>query len=356
MEKIRIAFIGMDHVHVQTLWREFVKYPDVYEIVGIADYPKHCPDMVEYKKRHNWPKQELVVWEDYKELLSKDIDVAVVTTNIKDHTNCAVEILGMDIHTVLEKPMAVNMEDAKTMYEAYKNSKAELIINWPVAWFSSFRKVKELLDEGVVGDLLRVQYRTPSTRGPYSLKDHTEEELRNMWWYQSDKGGGSIFDYAGYGCTLSTWLTGKCAKSVMGLKKNFMQKFCDCEDYSTFIVDFGDCVGFVEGSWSTCHSGDIPTGPIVYGTKGTIVADRYDSHVKVYLDNRQFPDVESPYMDIDTQPIEDNIASNVMDFLLNDKPLFEMVTADFNMKVMSCLDAAIRSTDSGKAEEGERYE
>lgn len=352
MKKLRVAFIGMDHVHVQTIWREFVKYPDYYEIVGIADYPLHCPDMVEYKKRHNWPKQDLVIWDDYKELLSKDIDVAVITTNIKDHAKCAVETLGMNIHTILEKPMAVSMDDAKIIYEAYKKSDAELIINWPVAWFASFRKAKELLDSGIIGDVIRVQYRTPSTRGPYSLKDHTEEELKNMWWYQSDKGGGSIFDYAGYGCALTTWFTGKRAKRVMGMKKNFMQTFCECEDYSNFIADFGDCIGFIEGSWSTCHSGDIPTGPIVFGTKGTIVSDRYDSHVRVYLDNRQFPDVESPYKDIDVPAIEDNVALNVLEFIRDKKPLFEMVTPDFNMKVISLLDAGIRSCESGKAEEG----
>ena len=356
MSKLKIAFIGMDHVHVQTLYREFVKYPDVYEIVGIADYPKNCPDMIEYKKRHNFPKQDLVIWDDYKTLLNQGIDVAVITTNIKDHTKCAVETLGMNIHTVLEKPMAVTMEDAKIMYDAYKNSKAELVINWPVAWFSSFRKAKEIVDSGVIGDVLRVQYRTPSTRGPYSLKDHTEDELRAMWWYQSDKGGGSIFDYAGYGCNLTTWFAGKCAQRVTGMKKNFMQKFCDCEDYSNFIADFGDCIGFIEGSWSTCHSGDIPTGPVVFGTKGTVVCDRYDSHVRVYLDNRQFPDAESPYQDIDTQPIEDNIALNLSEFILDNKPLFEMVTVDFNMKVMGLLDAGIRSCESGKTEEVISYE
>ena len=33
MEKIRVAFIGMDHVHVQTLANDFVKYSDRIDIL-----------------------------------------------------------------------------------------------------------------------------------------------------------------------------------------------------------------------------------------------------------------------------------------------------------------------------------
>ena len=353
MKKIRVAFIGMDHVHVHTLAYDFSRYPDRIEIVGIADYPKHQPDKLEYKKAHNFPKNDLKIWEDYKELLRQDIDVAVITTSVKDHTDCAVEVLGMNIHTLLEKPMAMNMQDAKRIYKAYKESSAELIVNWPIAWFPAYRKAKEFADSGIIGDILRVQYRTTQTRGPYNLNDHTEEELKDMWWYQSEKGGGSLCDYAGYGCTLTTWITGKVAKGVMGIKKNFMQKFCDAEDYSAFLIDFGDSVGFLEGSWSTGHHGDLATGPIVYGTKGIVVADRYDKVVRVYLDKRLYPDATSPHIEHEVSWIEDNIALNVADFIQHKTPLFDMVTADFNMKSMVALDAGARSCESGMMEKGE---
>lgn len=353
MEKIRVAFIGMDHVHVQTLANDFVKYPDRIDIVGIADYPSHNPDTWQNKKKLNFPQHDLKVWEDYKELAAQNIDLALVTTNIKDHADCAVELLGMGIHTLLEKPMATSMADAKRMYDAYKNSTAQLIVNWPIAWFPAFRKAKELSDASAVGRILRVQYRSPSTRGPYKLGDHTEDELKQMWWYQSDKGGGSICDYAGYGCTLATWFTGKTAKRVMGMKKNFFHPFAaDIEDYSVFTIDFGDSIGLIEGSWSTMNNGQIATGPIVYGSEGVIVADRYDTQVKIYRDLLPYQPSPTPNEVYDIQPIEDNIAINVADFIQKGEPLFDMITAEFNMKVMVAFDAGIRSCNSGIAEEG----
>ena len=157
-------------------------------------------------------------------------------------------------------------------------------------------------------------------------------------------------DYTGYGCVLTTWFVGKPAERVMGIKKNFLQPFCDCEDYATFTLDFGDSVGFLEGSWSTGHGGNLATGPIVYGSEGIIVADRYDSWVRVYLDPRLHPDAPSPYLAVETAPLADNIAKNVLDFVQNGTPLFEMITADFNLKAMVAFDAGIRSCENGQVE------
>jgi glucose-fructose oxidoreductase len=210
--------------------------------------------------------------------------------------------------------------------------------------------VKELADTGTVGDVLRVQYRSPSTRGPYKLNEYTPQELSKLWWYQHNRGGGSICDYAGYGCVLTTWITGKVAKRVSGFKKNFFLPFSDVEDYSTFTIDFGDSIGLIEGSWSTMNNGEIPTGPVVYGTEGVIVGDRFNPQVKVYRDLVPYQPSPTPSEVYDTDPIDDNIAINVIRHFMEGTPLHEMVTPEFNMKAMSAFDAGSRSCESGMIE------
>ncbi len=350
-KKLRAAIIGLSHIHVITLSRDFNRYPDELEIVGMADVPPFTRKALETKLRLNIPDDvELKLWDDYKELLKADIDIAIICTDIKDHANIVCETLGMGIHTVVEKPMALDMDDAKKMYRAYKKSTAQLIINWPVAWFPAFRKAKELTDAGVVGDVLRVQYRSPATRGPYKLNENTPEELSKLWWYQSDRGGGSICDYAGYGCVLTTWIAGKVAKKVYGIKKNFYLPFSDVEDYASFTIDFGDSVGLVEGSWSTMNNGEIPTGPVIYGSEGVIVSDRWSPEVKIYKDLIPYVPSPEPNEVIKVEDCADNIARNTIDFITKASPLFELVTPEFNMKVMAAFDAGRRSCVSGQAE------
>ena len=348
MKKLRMAIIGIEHCHVRGMINEF---KEKAEIVGIAEYKIRDEKAYEMYKEVHLPKDvDIEIWDDYKELLSQDIDVAVICTNVKDHADIACEILDMGIHVIVEKPMAIDMNDAKRMYRAYKKSKAELIISWPIAWFSTFNKVKELADSGIVGDIQRVQYRSPSTRGAYSLEAFTDDERSHMWWYQRELGGGSIFDYTGYGCVLTAWITGRLAKKVFGMKKNFFLPYSDVEDYSVFSIDFGDCVGLIEGSWSTMSNGQIPTGPVVYGSEGVIVADRFDKKVKVYKTYKPYVPTPDPEYVYDVENSKTNLADNVIAFITNGVPLHEIITAEFNMKAAAILDAGRRSCESGTAE------
>lgn len=354
MKKIRVAFIGMAHIHLEQLTKQLYAHKDEIEFVGVADYYPESQEQFETHVKLNTSKEiPLEIWDDYKELLKQDIDVAIVCTDVRDHVAVSEEILGMGIHVVLEKPMALSMEGAKRMYRAHKRSKGELIVNWPIAWFTTYRKAKELAESGIVGEIQRVQYRSPSTRGPYKLNEYTPEELSKLWWYQSEKGGGSICDYAGYGCVIATWMTGKVAKKVYGIKKNFFLPFSDVEDYSQFTIDFGDCVGLIEGSWSTMNNGEIATGPIIYGSEGVIVADRFAPEVKVYKDLIPYQPSPKPNAVYVPDAVEESLGTNLIALVREGKPVYEMLSADFNMKVMSAFDAGIRSCNSGMVEMAE---
>ena len=354
MKKLKIAIIGMAHIHATGLFQAFNRYAGEAEWLGIADAPPTSEELRQKRITRNFymsGSERPPVFDDYKKLLAQKPDLAIVCTDIKDHAEITEELLAANINTLVEKPMAVSLEDGKKMYRAAMRSKASLAINWPIAWFPAFRKVKELADSGIVGRVLRVQYRSPSTRGPYKLGEYSNEELSQMWWYQHDRGGGSIIDYAGYGCVLSTWLNGgKLPKRVSGFKKNFFLPFADVEDYSVFTLEYEDSISIVEGSWSTMNNGEIPTGPVVYGSEGVIVGDRFNPQVKVYKDLKPHQPSSAPTAVFETKPISDNVGRNVIDHLLYGKQLYEMLTPNFNIRAMAALDAGIRSAESGRIE------
>ena len=351
MAKIKTVILGLEHIHATLLFHSFDACPQI-EWVGAADMEPISDELrqtyLEYNfmlPKEKWPK----IFKDYREMLDQKPDLALICTDIKGHAAAVEETMSRGIHTVVEKPMATCLEDGKRMYRAAQKSTASLAINWPIAWFPAFRKVKELADSGTVGDVLRVQYRSPSTRGPYKLGEHSNEELSKLWWYQHDRGGGSIMDYAGYGCVLSTWINnGKIPRRVSGFKKNFFLPFSDVEDYSVFTLEYDRGVSVIEGSWSTMNNGEIATGPVVYGTEGVIVGDRFDPQVKVYKDLKPYQPSPKPTQVFDTKNSEENIAANVLNHIENGAPLFEMLTPDFNLRAMAALDAGIRSCETGQ--------
>ena len=134
------------------------------------------------------------------------------------------------------------------------------------------------------------------------------------------------------------------------MKKNFFLPYSDVEDYSTFTIDFGDSIGLLEGSWSTLNNGEVATGPVVFGTKGVIVADRFAPEVKVYVTKQQYIPSPEPDEVIMPENNADGVALNVINHLTKGTPLHEMITPEFNMKVMAAFDAGIRSCESGMIE------
>ena len=98
-------------------------------------------------------------------------------------------------------------------------------------------------------------------------------------------------------------------------------------------------------------NGEIATGPIIYGSEGVIVADRFLPEVKVYTQLK--PYVPSPPADkvYTCGEMKETLALNVINHIQNQTPLHELVTPEFNMKAMAAFDAGIRSCETGMIED-----
>src|SRR5690606_3937453 len=106
----------------------------------------------------------------------------------------------------------------------------------------------------------------------------SDAEKAAEWWYQADAGGGALLDYCSYGACLASWYLGQDARAVQGLTANLSSPFGSAEDNAAMLVRFPQAMAILEATWTTFHAG-VPTGPIVYGTHGTIVVDRKTASV-----------------------------------------------------------------------------
>ncbi len=355
-KKIRAVLIGLAHAHAMTLVRDLRSYEDDVDFLGYADIVGFDGQTKEERMWTLGDNTDLKEYADYHELLDLKPDVAIVTVENSKCADICCEVLERGIAVINEKPMSNTYEGAKRMVECAKKNNTYVFTNWPIAWFPPFRLAKKLADEGKVGQVLRVVYRTPATWGPFSYgpdkKNPPPEELLKSWWYHNDMGGGSIMDYACYGAILTSWIIGKRAERVSCITKQFTTaSFCDVEDYSYMMADFGDKIGFVEGSWSSFNPGEVPTGPVIYGTEGTIVCDRRTNSVKIYAcrDHGNVPPTE--VIDTTDMPANSLFGKNIIDYFRGEGEVDVLLSHELNLDACALLDAGVRSAKSGKFEE-----
>lgn len=357
MKKYRVAVIGVAQMHITTIAQSFTKSNRV-EWVGCSDLPLPFETIADKpsSKKHLIPQlmQENNIprfFADWRDLLAEKPDILLLATENTRHAEVAVEALNRGIHVLIEKPFAACYEDAKAMVDAADKSGATLFINWPTGWDPAIRTALRLVREGIIGRPIKFHYRNMESLGPFSYgQGLTPEEMAAEWWYHGEFGGGALLDYICYGCNLSRLFLGKKAQSAVALAKNLVSDFAPVEDHVAATLDFGDSIAVLEGTWATFASGCVDTGPVIFGDKGTIVANRLAPEVRIYTERH----IKEPSRIVPADPLpegREDIAPEFFRTIETGLPPFEAFEAHINLEAMSALDAVRRAAGSGKIEE-----
>ena len=118
-------------------------------------------------------------YRDYHELLQAD-DVDAVAIVLPDHLHreAAIEALGAGKHVLLEKPMALTVDDAEAVAAAAEEADGTFMLNLSNRWMHPFAAGKQLLDAGEVGAVKYVHARlsnrieVPTVRLPWLQHSH----------------------------------------------------------------------------------------------------------------------------------------------------------------------------------------
>lgn len=139
---------------------------------------------------HHWPNAEKTgedfsipnVFDDFDTLLASDIDLVTISTPPFSHAEYAVRALESDTNVLCEKPMSVELEEAKTMVATAEESTARLGIVHNFLFSRSGQNARRLAQAGEFGDIRYVkgiQFSSPR---------------RNLPAWYTDLPGGLFFD------------------------------------------------------------------------------------------------------------------------------------------------------------------
>lgn len=147
-DKLNIAGIGAGGKGASDL-AEFAKSPKV-NIVALCD----VDDRQAVKTRERFPKA--TYYKDFREMLEKEkknIDAVSVSTPDNTHAVAALSAMQLGKHVYCQKPLTHDIYEARILAEAAKKYKVVTQMGNQGGSGDGVRKMKEMVDAGLVGDV-----------------------------------------------------------------------------------------------------------------------------------------------------------------------------------------------------------
>lgn len=210
------------------------------------------------------------LYTDWKEMISSgEIDAIVVAAPDRHHKDITLAAFEAGIPVMCEKPLAMNAEDAGLMLDAAQNT--GLVNNVMFTWrnLPLFRKVKELLDVGTVGEVYHFDIR-------FNMGWARKAEY--VWRVDAREGNGAVGDLGVHDIDLTRWLLGEVVSVYAETEHSVIRPDSQASnDTATMLVELASGAKGVITCSIVFNQGDreMEQKVQVYGSKGSIEATLY---------------------------------------------------------------------------------
>ena len=210
-----------------------------------------------------------VLYDDIDELLAKtEVDVVdICLPNYLHHSAC-MKAAAAGKHIIIEKPLALTLEEADEMIAECKKRGLLLMYAEELCFAPKYERVRSLVEAGAIGDIYELK-QAEKHSGPHSA-----------WFYKKETaGGGVMMDMGCHALAWFRWMNkNRPVKSVMASMKTVLHKdITDCDDNIIVVVEFENgVIGLAEDSWA--RHGGMDDRIEIYGTKGVSYADLFQGN------------------------------------------------------------------------------
>jgi glucose-fructose oxidoreductase len=331
-----VAIVGLVHGHVHGFLGQYQHRPEI-EIVAVVE-----PDSkLRAAASSRYGFQAAQMFGDLDEMIAKVHPQAVlVYTNTYDHRRVVETCARRGVHVMMEKPLAVSLEDALAMQKAAQAGKIHVLVNYETSWYPSNHAAYDLVHGGSLGEIRKVVVHD-GHKGPKEIG--VEPEF--LSWLTDPKlnGGGALFDFGCYGADLMTWLMdGQRPQSVTAVTQQIKPEiYSRVDDEATIVLTYPKAQAIIQASWNwPIDRKDME----VYGQTGQLITVKRDE-IRVHRAG------EDQGQQLTAKPIpapyDDELAylrAVILDGVKEDA----LSSLGTNATVIEILDAARRSAAEGK--------
>lgn len=225
------------------------------ELIAVCD-----ADISKTKKFAEW--FDCNTYNSIDEMLRNEADADVVSICTPNYLHCPQSILSLEkgFHVICEKPMAINISDAKKMISASQSAGRELFVVKQMRYYPLIAYLKKLIDERSLGKIFSIHINCFWNRGVDYYHD---------WKGSKEKDGGTLFTQFSHYVDLLIWLFGK-VNHTKFISANLAHPEIEFED--TGVVSFemeSGAIGNLSYSVNT-YDRNIENSVSIIAEKGSI--------------------------------------------------------------------------------------
>ncbi|MGN1267431.1 MAG: Gfo/Idh/MocA family protein [Dorea sp.] len=213
---ITFAIAGLGSRGKETYAQVIKKIPEKMKITAIADVN---PDKLRMTAEE-FGITEAFCFSSVEEMLEKErlADVLIVATQDRQHVKHAIPALKKGYHILLEKPISPIREECEELLKVAQQWNRKVVVCHVLRYTPIYRKVKEILDAGIVGDIVAI------TANENVGWWHQAHSFVRGNWRNSNETSPMILAKCCHDMDLYLWLANKTCRSVSSFGSNHLFK------------------------------------------------------------------------------------------------------------------------------------
>lgn len=201
---------------------------------------------------------------DYKEMIEAEKpELVSIATESGIHAEIALYCIENKINVIIEKPMAMSMEDADRIIEAAKANNVKVSACHQNRFNVAIQELRKAIEAGRFGKLSHgsIHVRWNRDHGYYD-----QASWRGTW----AQDGGALMNQCIHGIDLLRWMMGDEIEEVYGATRQQFHDYLEAEDVGMAVVKFKNgAIGTIEGT-TNVYPKNLEETLYVFGENGTV--------------------------------------------------------------------------------------
>ena len=233
------------------------------QIVGVCDILSE--KMEDILKKHELEKDATIHrFTYYKELIEKEQPVLVsIATERGSHAEIALYCIDLGVNVIIEKPMAMSMEDANKIIELSEKKNVKVAACHQNRFNVAVQELRKALETGRFGKISHgsIHVRWNRNKGYYD-----QAPWRGTWMQD----GGALMNQCIHGIDLLRWMMGNEVEEVYGATRQQFHDYLEAEDVGMAVVKFKNgAIGTIEGT-TNVYPKNLEETLYLFGENGTV--------------------------------------------------------------------------------------